>query len=905
MKKFGYKGFSLVELLVAIVILGMLMSVAVISATRWLDKAKKDYYESLNKNLILVGQSYVQDNHNSLPKAIGRSTKISLQTLKDKKYLTSDVLDYSKKACDLEKSYVRVFKYSQNDYSYMSYLVCPNYTSKEETYANGPEIEIDFDNAVNVARAKVTMTDPDKIISYSYIVYKDGVEVKNTGNVSAKLKEEVKTTISLKKYVPSKIKITVVATDIYGNVSRKSETKELKDTIAPICGTITGASTTWATGERKITVACTDDGVGCERASYSKTFKNSMKEGTITIKDKSGNSTNCKVNVYLDNDTPTTPTSQVRYNGSTGALKTDTNWTNQNLWWGNFSSNSVSGIDHYEYSEDCKNKTGNVANGTLYQTDMNKSYCLRAVNKVGAVSPWSSASTFRIDKTAPSVPSSQIRVNNASGTLRGSVNAWTNQTLWWGNFSSTDSSSGIASYQYSTNCTGSVNGTLSPSYTYGSSVNYTFCIRAVDKAGNTSAWSGANYFKIDKDPPKCSSGGGSTAWTNVGRTLTGSCSDTGGSGCKGNASWLINWEGNWTNLSPGTVCDNAGNCTTCPANQTVRVDKTAPSCTWGSSTNNVLGNQVTNNVINENGSYQSGLSKYTINNTAYSASGAKKTFNYTTATSCSNTTYTMTVQDVAGNSSSCSKTFNASNLKNNSGVYFYYLNSAFSGTNSGGTIYTQCSYIDSPKATVAGSKTLTLNIGHTLTKNNTAASNDDYTTPGIQVNGGSTLTVTGGGTWTTTQRRRLVVSNGVLNVNMSGTILKNVGSGAGGACLKTDGSGTINFQNGTLKCDREGISHTDPSTRTQTIRVSGGSVLTKARQAIICGYGDVKRVNLTITGGTFCSGNSDAIYLSPDCHGSIKNAKLRYVASDQDGLSSRPSTVKRSGNSNKQVSSCW
>ena len=35
------KGFSLVELIVAIAILGMLMSIAVIAASKWLDKAKK------------------------------------------------------------------------------------------------------------------------------------------------------------------------------------------------------------------------------------------------------------------------------------------------------------------------------------------------------------------------------------------------------------------------------------------------------------------------------------------------------------------------------------------------------------------------------------------------------------------------------------------------------------------------------------------------------------------------------------------------------------------------------------------------------------------------------------------------------------------------------------------------
>ena len=43
---FGKKrnGFSLVELIVAIAILGMLMSIAILAATRWLDKLEKDYY---------------------------------------------------------------------------------------------------------------------------------------------------------------------------------------------------------------------------------------------------------------------------------------------------------------------------------------------------------------------------------------------------------------------------------------------------------------------------------------------------------------------------------------------------------------------------------------------------------------------------------------------------------------------------------------------------------------------------------------------------------------------------------------------------------------------------------------------------------------------------------------------
>jgi hypothetical protein len=51
------------------------------------------------------------------------------------------------------------------------------------------------------------------------------------------------------------------------------------------------------------------------------------------------------------------------------------------------------------------------------------------------------------------------------------------------------------------------------------------------------------------------------------------------SGCAGNATKTYSTEINSTTESPGVVSDNAGNTTTCPANQTVRIDKTPPSCT--------------------------------------------------------------------------------------------------------------------------------------------------------------------------------------------------------------------------------------------------------------------------------------------------------------------------------------
>ena len=96
-----------------------------------------------------------------------------------------------------------------------------------------------------------------------------------------------------------------------------------------------------------------------------------------------------------------------------------------------------------------------------------------------------------------------------------------------------------------------------------------------DNVGNATVCPADQTVRIDKTAPTCTSSGGSDAWTSGSRTLVGTCSDTGGSNCKGNVSWFINWQGNWTKLSPGTVYDNAGNFTACPANQTVRIGQYA------------------------------------------------------------------------------------------------------------------------------------------------------------------------------------------------------------------------------------------------------------------------------------------------------------------------------------------
>ncbi len=103
-------------------------------------------------------------------------------------------------------------------------------------------------------------------------------------------------------------------------------------------------------------------------------------------------------------------------------------------------------------------------------------------------------------------------------------------------------------------------------------------VRVYDEAGNYSECiNSSKKYLIDLTKPTCTSSGGSTSWTNGSRTLTGTCHDTGGSGCVGNATKNYTTEINSSKESPGTVYDHAGNSKACDANQTVKIDKTAPT----------------------------------------------------------------------------------------------------------------------------------------------------------------------------------------------------------------------------------------------------------------------------------------------------------------------------------------
>ena len=560
------KGFSLVELLAAIVIMGILTGIGVVSVTYLINKTEKEYYKAQESEIIMAAKSYTQDNRGFLPKRVGQKNQIYLKTLQSKKYI-GEVLDRNKKKCDPDRSYVQVYRYSKNNYSYVVNLVCDSYTSEDNSPTNlvGPNITFNFEGIgandnYDLAKVTITIEDEDKISGYRYIITKNGNEVKNSGDIDGKLEKKIEFTLPLKEYVPGVIEIKVIATDFYGNESNKKEQKTIVNSTAPTC-TVLKENTTWTNGVPVETqVKCNDfTGLGCKKDVYTQDFYNDAKVSVVEIEDNAGNKGICNVNTYIDVTPPTVPIIENAYENT---------WTNTSYTIKVTSVDEMSGIAFIEYrypDSDGKDGNGNPENEwhryansskdpgdntpfvtTAFSKERGEYVEIRACDNVGNCSE-PGRSMIKIDKTSPS-----CSVHRSPSSPNGN-NGWYNTSVTVSVTYSEPDGTGDRAVASPVSYGLSSGGT---STTQSDTAGTSYSGYVSDAAGNSSSCSSGS-FKVDTVGPSISFG---IRGTN-GTTATSTCSDS-LSGLSGSSSGSMGLSGKSSVTYTRTCTDKAGNSTT-------------------------------------------------------------------------------------------------------------------------------------------------------------------------------------------------------------------------------------------------------------------------------------------------------------------------------------------------------
>lgn len=143
------KGYTLVELLATIAILGILSGVAIMGVSRYLNDSKELAYENIESSSYDAAVGYVINHNIMLYVGDTEGEKVSLKTLVEEGYLETPIdpnMKDSNCAVNEDESYVRIVNEGSPDsdaldeYSYYVHVVCPSgYRSSGEQGVKYPK----------------------------------------------------------------------------------------------------------------------------------------------------------------------------------------------------------------------------------------------------------------------------------------------------------------------------------------------------------------------------------------------------------------------------------------------------------------------------------------------------------------------------------------------------------------------------------------------------------------------------------------------------------------------------------------------------------------------------------------------------------------------------------------------
>ena len=181
--KLNNKGFTLVEVVAAVIIVITLTGAAYAAVSSVTVKAHQDFCSTQMTNLVVAGRDYFSDNRLLLPNDFDKTSCVSLEKLEQDKYIEG-MTDYSNNSCDGTKSRVCAVKDTASTFQYIPTVDCNNCTSDNAEVQNievTPEIIFSPNSRVVTSEADknigvdVTVKingNGKTIVNYSYQVYK-------------------------------------------------------------------------------------------------------------------------------------------------------------------------------------------------------------------------------------------------------------------------------------------------------------------------------------------------------------------------------------------------------------------------------------------------------------------------------------------------------------------------------------------------------------------------------------------------------------------------------------------------------------------------------------------------------------------------------------------------------------
>ena len=259
------KGYTLIEVLTAFVIIAFILGIGVVSYNFIIDRVAANYYDTLEEELLLAGSDYFTNNR--VEKPLSGYSAVQIDKLVGDKYIET-LKDRKGNVCD-SNSDSKVYIYKTDDgYEYEACLVCNDYKT-EGTYCDGIAMGVINISAVKegggsynplLSFANASWSNSDVNVKFSVTVDVSEFVITDTSDGSTRTCDS----ISNKSCSMNFSKTSSYKVQAYNNGVEVAPTKGFNikiDKDAPVCNFVSGPTVALINKSltSKYVLSCTDN----------------------------------------------------------------------------------------------------------------------------------------------------------------------------------------------------------------------------------------------------------------------------------------------------------------------------------------------------------------------------------------------------------------------------------------------------------------------------------------------------------------------------------------------------------------------------------------------------------------------------------------------------------------------